>query len=268
LKSHQPGRSGRTPWKHFLLNAIVGKIAGSLSTGRSACRPDSFYCVDLCGGDGHETEEHRASPMILHSHCHWLRQRGVNSYLDVIEMHDRTFERLRENTARLDGVDDWMKVVQGDSRQFILPPLHPDQAAFVHCDPNSVDQMPLTVPLVSSFNKYTMYLVTLGCNVAGLKRLPLDRRRVWFDHVTTLAGTLPWHHDAILFWLNRDSSQWAYLLNLPRVWSADFQRIALRGAGKGWPSGVSSASFRSELPAFTQSINRLFLTEAEYGNTA
>ena len=45
------GRSSRTPVKHFLLNALVGKIVGVLGTGKAPCKANPFYAVDLCGGD-------------------------------------------------------------------------------------------------------------------------------------------------------------------------------------------------------------------------
>jgi hypothetical protein len=268
LKVHQTGRSSRTPVKHFLLHSIMGKVVGSLTQPKTPCRANPFYCVDLCGGDGLETEAHQASPIILHKHCQWLRGKGFDSTLDVIELHELTYEQLRTNTSHLEGVGDWMRITQGDSRKFVLPTLGMDQAAFVHCDPNSVDQMPLAGPLVKSFNRYTMFLVTLGCNVAGLKRLPLDRRRAWFGYVTMLAEVLPAHHDALLFWLNRDQSQWAYLLSLPAVWSERYQGNALRKANNIWPFGVSSASLRRQEKDFVSSINRLFLTGAEYADVS
>ena len=260
------GRSSRTPIKHFLLDQIVGKIAGALGTGNVPCKPNPFYVVDLCGGDGRETKLHQASPIILHKHCQWMRnKRGKASVLDVIELHEGTFEELQGNVSHLDGYGDWMTTICDDSRNFTLPPMKPDQAAFVHCDPNTVDQTPLTGPMVESWNIFTTYLVTLGCNVGGLKMLPLDKRAVWFDYVDLLCNHLPRHHDAVLFWLNRDASQWAYLLSIPRKWSESFSEYAVRKTSNSWERGVSAASFRFDRRSFNDNIRRLFLRGDEYG---
>lgn len=259
------GRSSRTPIKHFLLNAIVGKIAGVLSTHKLPCRANPFYCVDLCGGDGLETDEHAASPLILHKHCVFVRNKiGKESILDVLEKRANTFEQLDRNTRGLAGRGTWFNIRLEDSSRFVLPQLKSDQCAFVHCDPNHVHDMPLTDPLVASWNRYTTYLVTLGCNVSGLKCLPYAQREGWFQYPEMLVRALPRHHDAILFWLNRDAAQWAYLLSLPLKWSDEFKTWACNKAGKQWSKGVFARSYRREPLEFHDQIRKLFLTKEEY----
>lgn len=260
------GRSPtRTEVKHLLLNAIVGKVVGVLSTNKSPCKANPFYCVDLCGGDGLATDEHSASPLILHKHCVFVRNEiGRESVLDVLEKRDNTFEQLDRNTKTLVGRNQWFNIRMEDSRDFVLPQLKTDQCVFVHCDPNHVHDVPLTEPMLESWNRYTTYLVTLGCNVGGLKCLPYEQREGWFRYPTMLMKLLPRNHDAILFWLNMDSAQWAYLLNLPSKWSEDFAVMARTRTSKIWTKGVSALSYRSERSQFNDQIRKLFLTKEEY----
>ena len=261
------GRSNRTPLKHFLLNALVGKIVGAISTGKVPCKANPFYAVDLCGGDGFEPKDgsHQASPRILFKHCNWLRARmGKSSSLDVIEQQLFTYENLISNCSDM-ARHDWVRLINGDAREFVLPKVKHDQAVFIHCDPNSVSDMPLTGPMVASWNNFTTYLVTLGCNVGGLKRSVLEDRMEWKGYVDMLCQQLPKHHEAILFWLNRDTAQWAYLASIPKVWADDFMAYAIRNTEKHWPKGVGAASYRTQRREFDNATLDLFLTKKERG---
>jgi hypothetical protein len=265
------GRStSRTPVKHFLLDSALGKVAGVLGVDSPhvPCRASKFnplVCVDLCGGDGLVTHDHDASPRIMYQHCQHLRQRcGKPADLSIIEKQDNTFEQLRINCADMEQAG-FVRLIHGDSRNYRLPPLGDSQAAFVHCDPNSVDQTPLTEEFVKGFNRYTTYLVTLGCNVSGLKAWTgQERREGWFEYVKLLSRAMPGHHDALLFWLNRDSAQWAYLLSFPVKWSPDFMADSIRKTGKIWEKGVSGLSYGNDRLKFDDQIKRLFLTGDEY----
>jgi hypothetical protein len=220
--------------------------------------------VDLCGGDGLKTDNHDASPLIMFHHCKELSKKGKATRLEVIEKMPNTFEQLQINCG-------WMPpeivtLTHGDSSGYRLPKLAETQAAFVHCDPNTVDQIPLSRPFVAGFNRYTTYLVTLGCNVGGLKMTTADKRSKWFDYVEMVTEVLPRHHDAVLFWLNSDAAQWAYLLSIPKVWSRKFTAQAVLHTSKHWTHGVSAVSYRTERKGFTNQVARLFLTKEEYAN--
>lgn len=260
------GRSSRTPVKHFLLNSMVGKLVGALSTNKTPCHPRLFYAVDLCGGDGLAVDgRHDASPLILHKHCKFARNRfGCDARLDVIEIQQNTFDALLANTSHLEGHGAWMRLHNQDAREFTIQGVRLDQAAFVHCDPNTVDQIPLTGAFVGTWNRYTTYLVTLGCNPGGLKRFDRDRRQQWFEYVNLLTSHLPRHHDAVLFWLREDAAQWAYLLSMPRKWSETYSAQAAASGSKMWPAGVGYVSFRLSRQAFDLELRRLFLTKEEY----
>ena len=266
-QSSKVGRSSRTPVKHFLLNALVGKIVGVLGTGKAPCKANPFYAVDLCGGDGFEPEDgsHQASPRILFKHCDWMRSKiGKPAYLDIIEQQSFTYEKLVTNCQFM-VPHGWVRMINGDAREFVLSDVKADQSVFIHCDPNHVKDTPLTGPMVESWNKYTTYLVTLGCNVTGIKREDLDARMQWKGYVDLLFKNLPRHHEAILFWLNRDSAQWAYLASIPKVWSDDFMAFAIRNTEKHWPKGVGAASYRSQPKEFEAALRVLFLTKKDRG---
>jgi hypothetical protein len=264
------GRSNRTPAKHYLLSAAVGKVCGvlSLNSNKVPCRSSSlspFICVDLCGGDGLKNDNHDASPRILYHHCNRLRERGKHAELTVIEKQVNTFGDLKSNCS--DMIDSgFVDFINADARDYRLPMLSKDQAAFIHCDPNNVDQTPLTSDFVRGFNPFTTYLVTLGCNVGGLKRIAANERSSWFYYVDILVNSLPRHHDALLFWLNNDSAQWAYLLSFPKVWAGDFLASSVKATSKLWDKGVSGLSYRNQRLDFNDRVKRLFLTGEEYGN--
>lgn len=264
------GRSSRTPIKHYLLNAMVGKVCGVIALDRPSvpCRITSrqpMVMVDLCGGDGLRTEGHDASPLIMYHHCQGLARKGKSSTLEVIEKMPNTFEQLEQNCRHM--APEIVTLTYGDSSKYRLPQLQETQAAFVHCDPNTVDQIPLSRPFVAGFNRYTTYLVTLGCNVSGTKAWTAPSGRAkWFDYVEMVTEVLPRHHDAVLFWLNRDSSQWAYLLSIPKVWSVDFTTQAVAHTSKHWTHGVSAVSYRADRKEFANQVTRLFLTKEEYAN--
>jgi hypothetical protein len=96
--------------------------------------------------------------------------------------------------------------------------------------------------------------------------LTSEKRAGWFHYVELLASALPKHHDAVLFWLNNDSNQWAYLLSLPDVWSDKFTNDAVEATSKIWTKGVSALSYRKNRSQFADQIAKLFLTGDEYAN--
>lgn len=261
------GRSSRTPVKHYLLNKAMGKVCGVLSLDRPSvpCRVSNtqpFICVDLCGGDGLKNENHDASPAIMYKHCEWLGTRGKKASLTVIEKAASTFEALQDNCQYMNS--SIASFSCSDAREYRLPAMSETQAAFVHCDPNTVDQTPLSRPFVAGFNRFTTYLVTLGCNVGGIKMTTQDKRAGWFEYVSILVEVLPSHHDAVLYWLNFDASQWAYLLSFPSKWSEEFKEQAVRDTSKIWSKGVSAVSYRRHPRQFQDQLRKLFLTKEEY----
>lgn len=255
---------GATPVKHFLLDSLLGRVNGALT--RDACAADKpLFCVDLCAGDGIKSESHTASPLIFEKHCKHACGRRNDASLVLIERDIASFDLLRQNVGQYD----WLTLSNSDAREYTLPKMSEMQAVFVHCDPNNVHQTPITKQFVKGFTRCTMYLVTLGCNAGGIKRLPLDQREGWRDYVSLLTSSLSSWHDALLFWLVKDSSQWAYLCNVPKKWRDDTIKLATASkAAKAWSKGVGGVSLSTHPEQFAEQLNRLFLTKAELdGNT-
>jgi len=259
VKRCNVGRSrGHTWYKHFLLDSLLGKVNGVL-TKPSSYATGPLFCVDLCAGDGVETEEFRCSPKIMSKHVNHSFGRRNNARLALIERDPSSFELLRQS---MDGVDN-THLLNGDARKYRLPLLQPTQACFVHCDPNNAHQTPLTNEFVAGFSRCTMYLATLGCNAGGIKRLPLKERTEWFDYVAMLVDRLPTHHDVLLFWLVNDNAQWAYLANVPKVWKDWAVQDGVEKGAKIWEKGVGGVSWRSHEKRFKDEVHRLFLTDEE-----
>lgn len=254
------GRSKhRTPYKHFLLNALLGKVNGVLSTGSACYAVNPFVCVDLCAGDGLTGDNYDSSPNIMARHCTHALGKKNGATLHLIERDKVSFELLRMRMSDIAGVT----LENSDSRNYRLPQLKKTQAAFVHCDPNNFHQTPLTEEFVQGFSDCTMYLVTLGCNAEGIKRLPQDQRKGWFEYVDILVGKLPRHHNAVLFWLIKDSAQWAYLCNVPTVWTNWAINMGAIKGGNIWPKGVGGVDLRGNESRFREQLEILFLTERE-----
>ena len=259
MKRHDVGRShGRTWYKHFLLDAILGRVNGVLTTKNCyATRP--LVCVDLCAGDGVETDEYQCSPAIMAKHVNHNAGKNNKATLTLIERNPTSFELLRQNVTESESI----KLVNGDAREYRLPRLTTTQACFVHCDPNNAHQTPLTSEFVAGFSRCTMYLATLGCNAGGIKRLPLEERSKWFEYVTMLVNKLPNHHDALLFWLMNDNAQWAYMVNVPVVWRDWAIELGVEKGGTIWEKGVGGVAWRSNKAKFEGEVHRLFLTNEE-----
>jgi len=259
MKRHDVGRSpGRTWYKHFLLDSLLGKVNGVLTQPRCyASRP--LVCVDLCAGDGVQSDDFRCSPKIMAKHVSHKCGKQNKASLTLIERNPASFELLRQNMH--DAPD--ATLINGDARLYRLPHLSSTQACFVHCDPNNAHQTPLTDEFVRGFSRCTMYLATLGCNAGGIKRLAIEERMKWFDYVTMLVDRLPRHHDALLFWLVNDNAQWAYLANVPKVWRDWAVTVGVEKGGEIWEKGVGGVSWRSSKQRFADEVHRLFLTDEE-----
>ena len=254
------GRSeGRTVFKHFLLDTLLGRVNGALTTGKTAAVPP-LLCIDLCAGDGFENDRHRSSPLIFQKHCKHPCGRRNDASLVLIEQDRVSFDLLKQNV----GDYPWLQLRNADARNFTLPKLDRRQAVFVHCDPNNVHKTPLTSEFVSGFTECTMYLATLGCNASGIKRLPLEQREGWREYVEMLTRQLSLWHDALLFWLVKDKAQWAYLCNVPMKWRDETIKAAINSrAAKEWEKGVGGVSLRRSRDDFMMQLNRLFLTKDE-----
>lgn len=256
------GTSRRTPFKHWLLDSQLGRIVGALSTGRTHATADPFHVIDLCAGDGIATEQSNStSPAIIQKHCKFLLNKGRDVKATLIERDQDTYNKLVRNTPDVE----WLETLHMDARDYVIPRQSRKQAIFINADPNAISDWPITERLLKDMTDTTTLLATLGCNVAGLKRLSIAGRSKWFDYVDMCSDSLPSYHDLLLIELKNDKSQWAYLLRLPSRWT---EETALRLMKKGSSFAtfeVGVISFKHSLRLFKEAQDRLFLTKKERG---
>lgn len=155
------GKSSRTPFKHWLLNSHLGRIAGvlNLRSPQVPAKANPFLCVDLCAGDGLETESHNASPVIISRHLNWFASQRPDNKCEAvfIEKASATHRELRRNLSEHNLLFPH-NVIIGDAREYRVQPTSPWQAIFVNCDPNHVADMPLAEPLAASLTETTTFV--------------------------------------------------------------------------------------------------------------
>lgn len=257
----------RTPLKHWLLNAELGRQVGVFIAKRKGgasnvhATANPFLVIDLCAGDGKGGETGQSSPSIITHHLVTGRSEGVDVRAVFIEKLPATFSELLKNTR--DDLGYCTERLNIDARDWKLPKLGRHQSVFIHSDPNHIMDWPITPDLLGSLSETTTMLATLGCNVGGMKRLSIEQRMPWFDHVRECVTAMPRYHDAILVVLDRDSSQWAYLIRVPVAWSAKTIETVERYGPKYTRFPLRVASFRQSAESFRKLQDKLFLQEKE-----
>lgn len=269
------GTSNRTPFKHWILDQHIGQVVGVGWQDRPwpNFRDFPLLVVDLCAGDGVCVDgEHQSSPFILHKHCWHAMNPPANPKfrpfsvdLRLIEASAMTFDQLKKS---IEGYEKRVEcqIIHADARMVDYSAAHPSQPCFINADPNNVDQLPIPADLNARITPATTFTVTLGCNVAGLKRLEFEKRAVWFDYINILLRGIPHWHDAILVELVRDASQWAYFSRVPSKWSKKQCETILRKGKTFHSHGVEVCSIRDSRDRFEKMIHRLFLTKKEIAN--
>lgn len=260
------GRSSRTPYKHWLLNAQLGQICGVLSRNHPdvPARACPHLMVDLCAGDGEVTPDHQSSPHIMVKHAKWCATHGIPVAIQFWEVAEHSFNRLCENVDqyRLE-FDIDIRLINDDARKWRHVPTHPHQSIFINCDPNSINELPIPQDFDRQLTPTTTMTVTLGCNVGGLKRLSLERRQEWYEYIRLLLEPMPQWHDALLVELVRDEAQWAYFTRLPAKWSQSHAMAIPKRSKSLCGKEAVVASYRDSRSDFLSMVDRLFLTKKE-----
>lgn len=258
------GKSSRTPMKHWIYRYTLGKMVATAPSPKTPCG-SNVLVLDMCAGDGFETEGDplSSSPAIAERHTTSVFP-GSEKLIRTAFLYERettTFARL---FSRYGGRPN-LKLFNQDSRGITLNDIgaKPGDAVFVYADPNSVSTLPVTPELIRSFTPTTLFLVTLGCNVAGIKRLPPESRK-WRGLVDIiLTEGEKRRHDILLISLNRDDSQWAYLASFPVKWAEKFKADAVKKGTALWKNGVSAFSYEHEKEQFNGKLDELFYTSKE-----
>lgn len=272
------GRSHRTPAKHALMWKIAGREIGAAG---QRWQIQQLRYLDLTAGDGLADEsapggwEHNCSPGIAAYHA-----RNSRKPIEVIlyEIQAATFDRLTRNLAeRLPGLgyrrdgDEWicgnarLRLVHGSGARALTAGITTQTAVLVSNDPNAITDWAMRPSFAAEIRHRTPWfraISTMGCNPAGLKRLPPEERQVWFEHIEKQAQTLPNHHDLLLVEIQKDDAQWAYLLCEPVKWRKQAERDALTAFGAHGLS-VNWAWWKTENSQFAEIERRLFLTKKE-----
>ncbi len=273
------GHGPRTQGKHALLDSIVGREAGMMANPKARAHRLSFMVpfytmLDLTAGDGLPTNSsEETSPMILCRHRERVHHAGVGCKVFLCERDKATFARLERQSGLA------AHFVFGDARKTVTSLdsfAKPRTPIFIHADPNHVRDWPLSPSLLESLRRrewdqaekrptdrwYWTMLITMGFNVSGMKRLPVEARRPWEERIKELTDHLPYRHDALLVTLVNDPAQWAYLIVGPKCWGQAYRDDAQR-AFCYWENGIEIISFREEETAFWQRVRELVYTKEE-----
>jgi hypothetical protein len=291
----QPGKSGITPCKHFLLNRLLGREVGVLSRGMPPVREALFY--DMTAGDGvpyvsseqnelgiDQTQQfiEGCSPGIFLRHTQWLVNKDrLPVQLTGCEKQSLTHAELVKNTAEWLYDAGWNQSARGvhsfgngvirylhaNSQKMRGPGINRDASCFIYNDPNHIEDWSLTAAFLQNCPKFTTSLSTLGCNVGGLKRIEEGRRREWFMRVELLCeAILQRWHDACLFSVG-GADQWAYLITAPVKWRDEITNECLKAASK-LEKKITAAPqvvWRKNDPSGFYQLQRfLFLTKEEF----
>jgi hypothetical protein len=261
-RANSVGTSSRTPLKHKLLDKFMGKIIGAQCSLFTPCNKN-FLVVDLCAGDGADTMgPNSPSPSIIRKHLMDDRGRALSRSAIFYEKDTATFKRLSDRHADCSKIT----LINGDSMLMPLSTIHGrgKDSIFIYADPNHIDHLPITGEMMANLSSTTLMYITLGCNVGGLKRIPFESRLKWFQKILMILKSVNEWHDLILITLNNDASQWAYMLVIPRKWSANYLEVAAKVGQKYWSPGVSTYSLKDiKEDEFMLRVSHLFLTTAE-----
>jgi hypothetical protein len=264
---------GRTPGKHALLNAVLGKQAGAFWRSKQWMN-QPFVIIDLCAGDGVDTEESGlCSPKIIKKHSQWIRCQFNSeqaSIVILVEKDPGTFDILSNSPHYSDCI-----LIKGDSNSnevtsqitsvFKNIPHSNKCPVFIHHDPNSVTNWCLNKEYLELSDLVTT-MVTMGCNVSGIKRLGFEERKQWFDNFNVLKRQVKSTNgrlDLCLSALKGDCSNWAYSLSSPSVWIDDMTS-ATATAFRKWANGIELEWMNDSPIEFDRLVHKLFLTKKEF----
>ena len=252
------GSSNRTYGKHSLLRKLIGRETGIITYAKPDFLSGDYTVLDLCAGNGIATDfSFTSSPEIIRYYTKNMLKTNVFLY----EKDVYTFYELQKRYPDISYHQNAYELTE-------LPiKVHDRSSVFIHCDPNLITDWALNEKLLQNSPDFTTMLITLGCNVGGLKRLPIERRQQWFDKVDMVLSYLPKWHDALLIALLGDKAQWAYLLTGPRKWHNDgsYKKDAKKSFNY-WKHGIETVQYRTDEKAFSDLIRKLFLTKAEVNN--
>lgn len=265
------GKSIRSPFKHWVLRChTAGLVSAYLRKNPKVPARPPIHFVDLCAGNGYHDKSYKSSSIILLEKASCLCDMNIPAYVTLIENNMLTCSELEKSvdTYRNCRLAQNQKcapcsVLNSDAGDFRIEPMFDNQGIFVNCDPNSMGTMPLRRKFISSLSKTSTFLVSMGCNVSGLKRLEIEVRKEWRSFAEDLTRAMPRWHDVLLIRLLGDASQWAYLLRIPSCWVSQHRETISSFHNEEFLFEIQIDSYRSQRPRFEDSLNSLFFTKKE-----
>lgn len=180
----------------------------------------------------------------------------------------REWQKISDATWWLNGST--VEARHQDACEIQAPGRFSSQAAHVYCDPNHIEDWALTPEFLAECPKFTTSVTTLGCNVGGLKRIPLGSREAWYERVDTITSFIiqGWH-DACLFSVG-GPSQWAYLITAPAVWRDEITDSCLKASARmeGATASPQVAWLKADPDLYRSLQDYLFLTKEELKGAA
>jgi hypothetical protein len=253
------GNSYRTAYKHRLLNKLVGREVGIVSLPRFKAL--SYTVYDLCAGNGDPAEHSStSSPEIIINHLSWLNDRGMARPRAIFVERDKACcEQLQAKYRK----NSFVEIKNCDARK--IEPIESRHRFynFVYADPNHVHDWPFSDEFISQLPQNTTLLLTMGCNVGGIKRLPVESRMVWLERTWALCQSMNQHHDALLVSLSGDSARWAYLIVGPSRWMVCGTYEADVMAAFAESPGIKIAYWHDDRAAFVALCEQLMLRSTE-----
>jgi hypothetical protein len=275
------GKSGITPVKHDLLNAIAKRHSGALLGSTTPLQHEVW--VDLTAGDGVPYEGRKwyegcSAGIIGTNAAH--SQAGRNGRITAVlnEGAATTFSELRRNIETNLTDRSRVHLINGRAEELNLAPYLPADnvttGVFLYNDPNSAKGFALSPALIQQCPLFTTTLSTLGCNVSGMKRDPIAvREALWGERILAVLPLLARRHHDMLLFMAGDASQWAYLATTPKKWSGKLVRDWDKVCTK-WEKAVALPNRRAvslvnngELQ-FRTAVYELMYTKSELNDAA
>jgi hypothetical protein len=154
----------------------------------------------------------------------------------TVTLPELGYERTGETTWTADGGRVILHAINGSGHDARLDFIGAGDAVMVLNDPNAITDWAMRETFVQEIVARKVWccriMSTLGCNTAGIKRRPKVERDGWFGLVAQQESTLPRYRDLLLASIDRDDSQWAYLLCEPVKWRKDIERGVLAAFAK------------------------------------
>jgi hypothetical protein len=296
------GNSWHTQAKHALMSKFIER---ELTAANSLQWIRRLPWIDLTAGDGiptYEGEWHACcSPGILAYHASMSRHQPV--WVELYEKDPATYGKLLASLGEQlpilgyvqVGENQWrhgeranLRALNVDGRKAQIDYVQKKDAVLVLNDPNSITEWAMRRGFANEILDRPGWvglriLSTLGCNVCGIKMLPLDKegtlplgdgpevmslteRKNWFKLISEQVDVLPEAHDLLLAAFERDSSQWAYLMSVPSGgrtnWVAEAEEDVQKAFATAGRAG-QMAWLKQNPERFERTKDALFYTQAE-----